>query len=129
MPFWEKMEIYHKNKGRIHVLEGGVQAAYEAFQLYEDGVWSPHGRYFSVWRVIDVDTNKEIVGFLDVCTGTWEGFKGKTIDGKTKSATTDNFTGWREDKPHTMHLIGEPPKWEDYIEALPINEPDPDECN
>ena len=121
--YWGKIEIYHTSKGRIHTVEDPSVAGDDAFQQYGDDAWSPDGRYIAVWKIGDAETGKAIIGFLDVCKGTWEGF-----ESKTKSATTDNFTGWREDKPHTMLLIGEPPKWRNYLEALPINELFPDEC-
>jgi hypothetical protein len=126
MPYWGKVEVFHKEKGRLFIVEdppGVVQAGYEAFAPFLNDQWSPDGRYLVVWKVINIDTDKAVVGFLDVCTGTWQGF-----EGNTKSATTDTFAGWREDKPHTMLLIGDPPKWQEDIEAFPINEPDPEDC-
>jgi hypothetical protein len=125
IPYWGKIEVLNKNSGLSRVVEDSpkvIQEGYEAYLPSEDD-WSPDGRYLAIWEIINLETNKTVIGFLDVCTGTWEGFKGRTM-----SATTDNYTGWREGQPHTMLLIGRPPKWQDYVEALPINEPDPADC-
>ena len=122
-PYWKKIEVYKRHINKLIDVEKGAEAYMPNFS--SNKTWSPDGRYMAIWFINQVGSEREIttIHFLDVCTGTWEDFKSKK-----RWATTDNFTGWREDKPHTMLLIGEPPKWEDYLEALPINEPDPDDC-
>lgn len=129
--YWEKIEVFHNKKGRIHIVEDPpnvVKAGCEAFQKYEAGEWSPDGRYLVVWNIINVDTGKAALGFLDICAGRWEEFEGKTVQGKSDIATTDNVARWQEGKPHTMLLIGEPPHWQKYTEAVPVSEPDPADC-
>jgi hypothetical protein len=125
MPYWAKIEVVNTKNGHRAIIEDPphvAQAGYEAFQPYENGLWSPDGRYLPVWRVSDIKANTVTIGFLDVCTGLWEGF-----EGEKDVATTDNFAGWEKKKPHTMLLIGTPPGPE-YTEAHPINERDPADC-
>jgi hypothetical protein len=130
-PYWKKIVIHNKYNNEFEIVEDAphvVQGGAEAYKPEDVGnrQWSPDGRYLAVWFIDDVGGSpREIqtINFLDICTGTWEDF-----EGSNKTVTTDNYTGWKNGQPHTMLLIGTPPKWEDYIEALPVNKPDPDGC-
>lgn len=128
--YWGDIDVFrikHTKPELLDVEPLKESSGAEAFLVEDrDMRWSPDGRFLVIWKVDNLGeaAEKQTIGFVDVCTGTWEGFEGPGGNG----ATSDNFTGWKKGEPHTMLLIGEPPNWKNYIEALPINQPDPKEC-
>ncbi|WP_306536185.1 hypothetical protein [Geobacter sp.] len=99
--------------------------AFDYYYYDPDESWSPDGRYLAVYKLGPIPSRSERywLNFFDVCTGEVVGFKSdKEIVDYT------NFVGWKEGEPHTALAMGKAPKFKDYSENCPNNNPDPKQC-
>lgn len=120
-----RLEFHHTSKGLIKVVDvTGTTIAYEYYGTPEEN-WSPDGRYFVVNMIGPVPSGSERsrLTFIDVCTGEEMRFKSNK-----EIVDTSNFVGWKEGEPHTALAMGKAPKFKNYSENYPNNNPDPKQC-
>jgi hypothetical protein len=111
---WRRVDIKDKAGKVSHVDDATKDEPGCGYELAEEGLWSPDGKYAVIYHTIYAGSNprQDERKFLDCENATWVGFATKNGE----SDSLDNNNGeWMEGKPHSLKLLIKHKE----VEALP----------